>query len=290
MAGHLIHSTRELAEKIHEYWVEAPLIARKYRAGQFVIIRLHDMGERLPFTVVETDLQKGLIRMIVQEAGKSTLEMARYQAGDSILDVVGPLGKATHLENWGNVIIIGGGVGAAPVLPIAKAAREKGNTVYAIVGARTKNLLILEDEFRAACHGVRVSTDDGSYAIKGFVTDALKQWVGEGMKFNQCIVAGPVPMMGACAKVTKELEIPCMASLNPIMVDGTGMCGACRVTVNNKTYFACVDGPEFDAHGVDFKELAMRNTSYRKQEEIALQEWQEHECRIGLKTGEPTHV
>lgn len=276
---------RTLAEKVHEFWVEAPLIARKYRAGQFIILRLHDHGERIPLTVVETDVNMGLIRLIVQEAGKTTIELARCQTGDSILDVVGPLGKATHIENWGNLVIIGGGVGAAPVLPIAKAAAAAGNVVYAIIGARTKNLLILEDEFRKVCRDVHVSTDDGSYAFKGFVTDALRHWVSEGQSFAQAIIAGPVPMMGACAKLTKELNIPAMASLNPIMVDGTGMCGACRVTVHGKTFFACVDGPEFDAWGVDFRELTLRNQAYHSQEANALQRIQDHDCKIGL--GQP---
>jgi NAD(P)H-flavin reductase len=279
---HTIHSTRTLAEKIHEYWVDAPLIARKYRAGQFVIIRLHDHGERIPLTVVETKPEAGLLRLIVQEAGKTTVEMAQLRAGDGILDVVGPLGKATHLEKWGNLMIIGGGVGAAPVLPIAIAARALGNTVHAIVGARSKDLLILEDEFRAACDHLRVSTDDGTYATKGFVTDVLKLWVQEGQHFDQAIIAGPIPMMNATARVSKELGIPTMASLNPIMVDGTGMCGACRVTVHGKTLFACVDGPEFDAHGVDFRELMLRNQAYKNLEEGALQAMLDHKCKIGI--------
>jgi ferredoxin--NADP+ reductase len=180
---HRIHRYRLLAEKVHEYWVEAPLIARKYRAGQFVIVRLHEHGERIPLTVVEADARKGWVRLIVQEAGKTTIEMARLQEGDSILDVVGPLGKPTHIEKWESVILIGGGVGAAPVLPMTKAAVAAGNIVYAIVGARSKNLLILEDEFRKVCRELRVSTDDGSYAFKGFVTDALRQWVSEGQTF-----------------------------------------------------------------------------------------------------------
>ncbi len=266
-----IHSTATLAEKIREFWVEAPLVAVKYRAGQFVIIRLTDEGERIPLTVVETKPAEGLIRLIVQEAGKSTHEMCEMKAGDALQDVVGPLGKATHIETWGNLIIIGGGVGAAPVLPMAKAARAAGNKVYAIVGARSKELLILEDEFRASCDKTRVSTDDGSYATKGFVTDVLKQWVAEGQTFQQAIIAGPIPMMAAVAKVTKELGIPAMASLNPVMVDGTGMCGGCRVTVHGKTFFACVDGPEFDAHGVDFRELGLRNAAYKNIEAQTLQ-------------------
>jgi ferredoxin/flavodoxin---NADP+ reductase len=287
---HTIHSVRLLADKVREYWVEAPLIARKYRAGQFVIIRLGDKGERIPLTVVQTDTVRGLIRLIVQEAGKSTVEMAALKAGDGILDVVGPLGKATHLENWGNLLIIGGGVGSAPVLPIAKAARELGNDVFAVIGARTKSLLILEDEFRAVCHDVRVSTDDGSYAVKGFVTDALKQWVAEGQTFAQCIIAGPVPMMGATAQVTKDLKLPAMASLNPIMVDGTGMCGACRVTVFGKTFFACVDGPEFDAWGVDFRELHSRNGAYRPQEQEAMHRMLEPGCKLEPVVGAATNV
>lgn len=277
---HRIQSIRQLADKVHEYWIEAPLIARKYRAGQFVIIRLHENGERIPLTVVGPDPERGLIRLIVQEAGKSTREMARLKAGGVILDVVGPLGKATHIEPWGNLIAIAGGVGAAPLLPIVKAAADAGNTVYAVIGARSQNLLILEDEFRACCKDVRVATDDGSYARKGFVTDILKEWVAEGMRFNQGIIVGPVPMMSATAQLTRELEIPAMASLNPVMVDGTGMCGGCRVTVHGKTYFACVDGPEFDAHGVDFRELALRNQAYRTMEEEAARAALDHECRL----------
>ena len=184
-------------------------------------------------------------------------------------------------------------MGAAPVLPMAKAAKAAGNKVFAIVGARSKDLLILEDEFRAACDETRVSTDDGSYAVKGFVTDVLKQWVAEGQNFAQAIIAGPIPMMGAVAKVTKELGIPAMASLNPVMVDGTGMCGGCRVTVHGKTFFACVDGPEFDAHGVDFRELSLRNAAYRDFESLTLKqhlETAEHHCKLdGHAAGVRTH-
>ncbi|RPH93000.1 sulfide/dihydroorotate dehydrogenase-like FAD/NAD-binding protein [candidate division KSB1 bacterium] len=276
----MIHSHKVLAENIHEYWVEAPLVARKYRAGQFVIIRLNDYGERIPLTVVEADPALGRIRLIVQEAGKSTKEMSLLQSGDSILDVVGPLGKPTHLENWGNLIAICGGVGAAPLLPIVKAAAGIGNAVYAVIGSRSKNLMILEDEFRAVCKDVRVATDDGTYGLKGLVTDALKAWVREGQSFQQAIIVGPVMMMQAAAEVTKELGIPAMASLNPIMVDGTGMCGGCRVTVYGKTYFACVDGPEFDAHGVDFRELQLRNQAYRPFEKNATDLFSDHKCKL----------
>ena len=277
--GYKIHSYRQLAHLIHEFWVEAPLVARKHKAGQFVIVRLHDHGERIPLTVVQTKPDENLIRLIVQEAGKSTIEMAKLRAGDTMLDVAGPLGMATHIEHWGNLVVVAGGVGGAPLLPITKAAKKAGNHVCAIIGARSKNLMILEDEFREACDEVRICTDDGSHGRKGLVTDVLRAWVDQGMVFDKAILIGPVVMMQAAARVTKDLEIPALASLNPIMVDGTGMCGACRVTVNGETKFACVDGPEFDAHGVDFGELILRNRAYRKQETQAVEVMQAHECQ-----------
>jgi len=283
MSNHKIVKCNKLAEKIHEYWVHAPLVANKHRAGQFVIIRSHEHGERIPLTVVGTDKERGLVRLIVQEAGKSTTEMAELKAGDHFQDVVGPLGMPTHMDKWGTLIAIAGGVGAAPLRPIIQAAKEAGNEVCAIIGARTKELMILEDEFRDVCDEVRVCTDDGSYGTKGLVTDMLQAWVDEGKHFDQAIIVGPVMMMKFTSLLTKKLEIPALASLNPIMVDGTGMCGACRVTVHGETKFACVDGPEFDAHGVDFDELNLRNQAYRKQEKVALAEW-EHHCNIGLKT------
>jgi len=287
---HRIHSHRILAEKIHEFWIDAPLVARKYRAGQFVIVRTHDLGERIPLTVVEADANSGRIRLIVQEAGKSTILMCRLNAGEHFLDVVGPLGKATHIENWGNLVAVCGGVGAAPLLPIVKAAAHAGNMVYAVIGARSRDLMILEDEFRAVCKEVRVSTDDGSYGMKGFVTDVLRQWVEQGQKFHQAIIVGPVIMMKVAAALTKELAIPSLASLNPIMVDGTGMCGGCRVTVGGKTYFACVDGPEFDAHGVDFQELILRNQAYRNLEERALHGLLDEDCKLTAQLEDVKHA
>jgi ferredoxin--NADP+ reductase len=281
---HKITACNKLAEKIQEYWVEAPLIANKHHAGQFVIVRSHEHGERIPLTVVGTDKEKGLVRLIVQEAGKSTTEMAKLKAGDEFLDVVGPLGMPTHMGNWGSLIAIAGGLGAAPLRPIIQAAKDAGNEVCAIIGARSKDLMILEDEFRSVCDEVRVCTDDGSHGETGMVTDMLQKWVDEGKKFNQSIIVGPVMMMKFTALLTKKLEIPALASLNPIMVDGTGMCGACRVTVHGETLFACVDGPEFDAHGVDFDELNLRNQAYRKQEKVAMKDWQDHQCNIGLNT------
>ncbi|MBU0691097.1 sulfide/dihydroorotate dehydrogenase-like FAD/NAD-binding protein [bacterium] len=285
MSEFKIHECNLLAENIHEYWVEAPLIAVKHHAGQFVIVRSHDHGERIPLTVVGTDKERGLIRLIVQAAGKSTIEMAELKAGDHFIDVVGPLGMATHIHNWGTMIAIAGGLGAAPLLPIIKAAKEAGNEVCGIIGARSKNLMILEDEFRDICDELRICTDDGTYGDKGLVTDELQKWHDEGKHFDQAIIVGPIMMMKFTALLTKKLEIPAMASLNPIMVDGTGMCGACRVTVHGETKFACVDGPEFDAHGVDFDELNLRNQAYRKQEKKAVEAWEAHRCNIGLTKG-----
>lgn len=277
-SGHLIRSHRQLADRIHDYWVEAPRVAAKHGAGQFVILRLHEHGERVPLTVVQTDKERGMIRLIVQEAGKTTEEFAHYTEGSSILDIVGPLGQPTHMQNWGNLLVVGGGVGAAPLLPIAKAAKAAGNKVHAIIGARSKNLLILVDEFRAACDEVRICTDDGTAGQQGFVTDVLHQWSDSGVKFDFGIVVGPVAMMGATARVMGKWDIPGLASLNPIMVDGTGMCGACRVTVDKTTRFACVEGPEFDIHGVDFQELLLRNRSYVHEEHEAVE--RAHACHL----------
>ncbi|MCC6477032.1 sulfide/dihydroorotate dehydrogenase-like FAD/NAD-binding protein [bacterium] len=290
MDGYRIVRDRSLAEKIREYWIEAPMVAKKHRAGQFVIIRLHEHGERIPFTVVQTEAEKGLIRLISQSVGKTTEEFTDYHTGDSILDVVGPLGLATHMENWGELVVVAGGVGAAPLLPIVKSAKGSGNQVHAIIGARSKNLMILEDEFREVCDEVRVCTDDGSHGSKGLVTDVLRSWAAEGKKFAFGITAGPVIMMKATAEAMRDLSIPGLASLNPIMVDGTGMCGACRVTVHGKTRFACVEGPEFDALGVDFHELILRNRAYRKQEMEALDHYHSEGCRLLKAAQELAHV
>lgn len=278
MSGYLIHTRRELAKNIFDYWIEAPRIARKYAAGQFVILRLHDRGERIPLTVVNTDRDLGLIRLIVQATGKTTEELAQFQAGDHILDLVGPLGQPTHISPWGSVVIIGGGVGAAPLLPIAKAAKNFGNRVYGIIGARSSNLLLLVNEFSSVCNDVRVCTDDGSEATRGVVTDVLNQWCGTGMVFDFAITAGPVLMMREVGKTLAKWQIPGLASLNPIMVDGTGMCGACRVTVHHSTKFACVEGPEFDIHGVDFDELDLRNRAYAREERTAVAH--AHSCQL----------
>ena len=266
-----ILETKEIAKNVFRQRIEAPRVAKKRKAGQFLVLRRAENGERIPLTIVSSDAGEGHVTIIFQAVGKSTTEFARMKVGDAYLDVVGPLGLATHIENFGTVVGIGGGIGAAPLLPIATAIKEAGNRLLSIVGARTKDLLILEDEMRAVSDEIVVTTDDGSYAKKGFVTNALQEFIDRGEKIGLCIAIGPVPMMRAVAEVTRPHGIRTMVSLNPIMVDATGMCGACRVTVGGTTKFVCVDGPEFDGHQVDFKELVMRNRAYLREEKTAME-------------------
>jgi ferredoxin--NADP+ reductase len=253
--------------------IEAPLIAKKRKAGQFIIYRLHERSERIPLTIADADAEKGTLTLIFQTVGKSTLELASKKAGDSILDVVGPLGKATHVKKYGTVACIGGGIGVAPLHPIAQALKQAGHNVITIIGARTKSLLILEDMMRKASSELHICTDDGSYCERGFVTDRLQYLIQHGGKFDLCVAIGPVVMMRATCAVTKTHNIPTVVSLNPIMVDGTGMCGACRVSVGGQTKFACVDGPEFDGHQVDFAELIKRQAAYLAEEKTAKERW-----------------
>jgi len=267
----------ELAHTVYQYRIKAPLIARKRKAGQFVVLRLNEAGERIPLTIVDSDTKEGTITIIAQEVGKSTAMLGNMVAGDKILDVVGPLGKPTHIEDFGVVICVGGGIGTAPVYPIAKAMREAGNRVVSIMGARNKSLLILEKEMREVSHEIHVATDDGSYGHHGFVTQVLQNIIDSGVKIGCVVGIGPIPMMRAVSNVTKPYNIHTVVSLNPIMVDGTGMCGACRVTIGGKTQFVCVDGPEFDGHQVDYAELILRNRSYLKEEKAAMEELTYHE-------------
>jgi len=266
-----ILETKEIANNVYMQRIQAPRVAKKRKAGQFLVLRRTDDGERIPLTIVSSDAAQGSVTIIFQAVGKSTAEFARMKTGDAYLDVVGPLGLATHIEKFGTVVGIGGGIGAAPLLPIATAIKEAGNRLLSIVGARTKDLLILEDEMRAVSDEIVVTTDDGSYAKKGFVTTALQEFIDRGEKIGLCIAIGPVPMMRAVAEVTRPHGIRTMVSLNPIMVDATGMCGACRVTVGGTTKFVCVDGPEFDGHQVDFKELVMRNRAYLREEKLSME-------------------
>jgi ferredoxin--NADP+ reductase len=262
-----------LAPGIKRFVIEAPRIARKQRPGQFVIVRIHEEGERIPLTIENSDPQKGTINIVVQSLGKTTTMLNSLGAGDHIMDVVGPLGKPSEIEKFGTVVVMGGGVGTAMAYPTAAALKHAGNKVISIVGARNKELVILEREMREVSDVLMITTDDGSYADKGFVTDKLRQLIQNGVPINLVLAIGPIPMMRAVADMTRSERIRTLVSLNPIMIDGTGMCGGCRVLVDNKSQFACVDGPEFDAHQVNFAVLVQRNGAYRTQEQQSLAEY-----------------
>ncbi len=261
-----------LSEKIKLIEIEAPLIARKAKAGQFVILRLHEKGERIPLTLHKWDPEKGTITLVFQEVGKTTTELGTYEAGDVLADVVGPLGKPTEIERYGKVIVVGGGVGVAIAYAVAKAMKKAGNHVTSIIGFRSKDLVMLEDDMREVSHELIVCTDDGSYGRKGFVTEALKDLLDE-RRYDLVFAVGPVIMMKFVSKITAEHGVKTIVSLNPIMVDGTGMCGACRVTVGGEVKFACVDGPDFDGHQVDYDELMRRLSMYVEEEKLALERY-----------------
>ncbi len=265
---HKILHKETLGPNVHRYRIDAPEIAKRRLAGQFVIIRVSDLGERIPLTIADADPEEGSITLIVQAVGKTTMELAAMDVGDAIPDVVGPLGQATHIEKGGTVLIVGGGIGIAPIYPITQAHKAAGNHIITIIGARSKDLLIMEEDMKALSDEFIVMTDDGSYGEKGLVTDAIKKVHARGEKIAECVAIGPPIMMKFVSLLTKELEIPTVVSLNPIMIDGTGMCGGCRVSVGGKTQFVCVDGPEFDGHQVDFDEMMKRLGMYK-----------EHECR-----------
>jgi len=259
--------------------ISAPLIAKKANPGQFVILKANETGERIPLTMADTDPKKGTITIIYQVVGKSTALFKSLKVGEQYQDVIGPLGKATHIEKLGTVVCVGGGTGVAVMHPITRGLKDIGNNVIAIIGARTKDLLILEDKMKAASHKLHVCTDDGSYGHHGFVTDVLKD-VLEKENVKLVVGIGPVPMMKFVCKVTEEYKVKTLVSLNSIMVDGTGMCGCCRVSVGGKTQFACVDGPEFDGHEVDFDELTQRLQAYTAEEAAAYDRYR-HECKAG---------
>jgi len=264
-------SKKELAPEIKRVVVSAPLVAKKAQVGQFVILRVDERGERFPLTLVDWNPHEGTITLIFQEVGVSTKKLGKLQVGDYIEDIVGPLGNPTEIEKYGDVVVVGGGVGTALIYPWVKALKEAGNHVISILGARTTGLLLLEEELRKVSDELYISTDDGSKGVKGFTSDVLKSLLEQGRRFDLVMAAGPVPMMRAVAEVTRPYKIKTVVSLNPIMVDGTGMCGGCRVTVGGETKFACVDGPEFDAHQVDFRELMNRLRTYREEEAKAVQ-------------------
>ena len=250
-------SKEQFSANVTKLVVEAPLIAKSRRAGHFVIVRCGEKGERIPLTIADSDPKAGTITLVIQSVGDSTRKICALEPGEFLNDVVGPLGQATHIEKYGTVLCAGGGVGTAPLLPIIRAMKEAGNRVISVLAGRTKDLIILEDEVRASSDEVIIMTDDGSYGNKGVVTVGMEE-VLKREKVDYCVTIGPAIMMKFCALLTKKYEVPTEASLNAIMVDGTGMCGACRVTVGGKTRFVCVEGPEFNAHEIDFDELMMR--------------------------------
>lgn len=271
---------RQLAPSITLFKLYVPEIAKKTKPGQFVVLRADDYAERIPLTIADFDREEGTITVIFQVVGTSTKKLEGFEKGQSILDVVGPLGKPSHIDKFGTVVCVGGGVGVAPVYPIAKALYEKGNEMINIIGSRTKEMLILEDEMKAISHELYVTTDDGTYGHHGFVTDVLKKVIEEKKKIDLVIGIGPVIMMKAVCDVTRPYNIHTVVSLNTIMVDGTGMCGCCRATVGGETKFVCVDGPEFDGHKVEFNELLMRGKMYSREERRAM--W-DHKCKLEAK-------
>jgi ferredoxin--NADP+ reductase len=287
--GNKIVYAKELAPQTKLFEIEAPHIAERGKAGQFIILRVNDEGERIPLTIANRNPAKGTITLVFQEVGKTTEMLGRLDVGDEIHDLAGPLGKATEIPTGKTVVCVGGGIGNAVVWPQVEALKAAGNQVIAILGARTKELLILEEEITALADMTVITTDDGSYGRKGMVTHALSDLIDEGKTIDEVITIGPVVMMKFVCKATEPFGIPTQASLNPLMVDGTGMCGACRVTVDGKTKFACVEGPEFNGHLVDFDELTTRLAYYQPEERSSLENY--HRCGLeeaddNLKPGE----
>ncbi len=270
-----------LGPDVTQYEVKAPRIAHSRQCGQFVIIRAFEHSERIPLTIADVNTEAGTITLIIQAVGKSTLELTSLEKGQSFKDVAGPLGKPSHIKNYGTAVVIGGGLGTAVVYPQAVALRNTGNKIVGIIGARSKELLILQDLLGRVSDRLIITTDDGSAGMKGRVTDALNRLIEDpDTSVDAVYCAGPVIMMKAVSELTKPLSIPTVVSLNPIMVDGTGMCGGCRVTVDGKRKFACVDGPEFDGHNVDFGELMDRLTTYKAHEARSLKKYKDHKCNL----------
>jgi ferredoxin--NADP+ reductase len=277
-----ILSKRQLSDEVFMFTVRAPLIAEERKPGQFVIIQLHDdFGERIPLTIADADPVEGSITLIFQSVGKTTHELAELSVGDSISNLVGPLGNPTHIEKLGTVVCVGGGIGVAPLHPIAQGMKRAGNKVVTIIGARNKSLVILEDELRKISDELIICTDDGSTGRKCLVTEPLKEICGRVPKPDMAVAIGPPVMMKFCAEATRPFGVPTVVSLNSIMIDGTGMCGGCRVTVGGRTKFVCVDGPEFDGHAVDFDNLMKRLRAYKPHEDDA-----HHKCHLELAAKE----
>ncbi len=276
-----IISRETLGTKIHLFKLEAPAIARKALAGQFVVIRIDERGERIPLTLADWDGKEGSVTVVFMEVGATTFRLALLKAGDFIADFVGPLGVPSHIDKFGTVVCVAGGVGAAPITPIAKVLKEKGNKIISILGARSKDLLFWEDKLRSVSHRLIVTTDDGTYGRKGVVTGPLKELLESGEKVDRVIAIGPSIMMKFCALTTQPFGVKTIVSLNPIMVDGTGMCGCCRVSVGGVTKFSCVDGPDFDGHQVDWDLLLARQRIYLDEEKCSFEQWQ---ARMGKRS------
>ena len=280
---HKIVSKQQLSKDIFTAQIEAPLIAKARKPGQFVIISINnEYAERIPLTIAEADPERGTIRLIWQRIGKTTAELADLQQGDQIANVAGPLGRPTHIENFGSVVCVGGGIGNAPLLPIAKALKQAGNNITAILGARNKELIILEDEFARISDELIITTDDGSYGRKALVTEPLKEICQRDKRPDQAFAIGPAIMMKFCCEVTRQFSVPTQVSLNTIMVDGTGMCGGCRIEFDGRPKFVCVDGPEFDGHKVNFDLMMKRLNAYKDLEQEAHEQYKKHRCKIGL--------
>ena len=278
-----ILSKTYFSEKVVKLEVEAPLIAKARKPGNFVIVRVGEKGERMPLTIADANLERGSITLVVQVMGVSSRKLCALEVGDYITDLVGPLGKPTHIEKVGTVLACGGGVGVAPLLPIVRAFKEAGNRVVSVIAGRNKDLVILEDEIRASSDEVIIMTDDGSYGKKGLITEGMEEVI-KREKVDLAVTIGPAIMMKFCEKLTRKYDIPTVASLNALMVDGTGMCGACRVTVGGKTRFTCVDGPEFDAHLIDFDEILSRLGGFKDTEVAKL-----HDVEVKQEDAEHSH-
>ncbi len=259
--------------------IEAPAIARKAKAGQFVVIRVDEVGERIPLTLADWDDKKGTVTLVAMKVGTTTYKLSCLNAGDNVLDLIGPLGLPSEIDNFGTVVCVGGGVGVAPIYPIARALKEAGNKIITIMGARSKDLLFWEDRLQSVSHELIVTTDDGSYARKGVVTEPLKEVLEQNREINRVIAIGPAIMMKFCSLTTRPFGVHTVVSLNPIMVDGTGMCGCCRVSVGGITKFVCVDGPEFDGHQVDWELLFARQRIYCDEERQSFELWKLHQCQ-----------
>lgn len=280
MKNYEILNKEVIAPLVTRFEIYVPEIAKKRRAGQFVIIRTWEKGERIPLTIADANAEKGTITLISQSVGKTTFELADMQVGQCLKDIAGPLGTPTHIEKLGTVVCIGGGVGTAPLFPITQAMKNKGNHIITILGSRSKELFILEEEMRNVSDEMIITTDDGSYGEQGFVTTALKKLIDEGRKIDQVIAIGPTIMMKMVSLLTQEYDIPTVVSLNTIMIDGTGMCGGCRISINGSIKFVCVDGPEFDGHHVNWDEMLKRMGTYKKHECVALNQYKKSHKEI----------